>query len=68
MRFIRICVPSGKVKMTLWEGTEDEQSFEIKSLKRGTPYVVAHGIKYELTDEEIKHLRHIQKVSSCVLK
>ena len=34
MRGIRIGVPSGKAKMTLWEGTEDEESFEIKSLKR----------------------------------
>ena len=56
MRSIRIGVPSGKAKMVLWEGTEDEESFEIKSLKRGTPYVIAYGVKYELTEEEIKKL------------
>lgn len=61
MRSIRIEVPSGKVKLILWEGTEDEKAFEIKSLKRGTPYVVAYGIKYELTEEEINHLRLMQK-------
>lgn len=62
MRPISMEVPSGKAKLTLWEGTEDECSFEIKSLKRGNPYVVAYGIKYELTEEERKHLRIMQKV------
>lgn len=62
MRSIKIGVPSGKAKMTLWENTEDEETFEIKSLKRGTPYVMAYGKKYELTEEEIKYLRNIQKI------
>ena len=66
MRSIRIGVPSGRVKMVLWEGTEDENSFEIKSLQRGIPYVIAYGVKYELTEEEIKQLRYMQKVASCV--
>ena len=48
MRNIRIGVPSGKSKLVLWEGTEDENSFVIKSLNRGTPYVIAYGVKYEL--------------------
>ena len=68
MRSIRIGVPSGKAKITLWEGTEDEESFEIKSLKRGVPYFLVYGIKHELTDEEIKHLRLMQKVLSCKAK
>ena len=67
MRKIRVCVPSGKAKMVMWEGTEDEESFEIKSLKRGTPYIIAYGIKYELTKEEINHLRMMQKVASVLL-
>lgn len=66
MRSISVGVPSGKAKMTLWENTEDEETFEIKSLKRGTPYVMAYGTKYELTEEEIKHLRYMQKVSSSL--
>ena len=66
MRKIRVCVPSGKAKMVMWEGTEDEESFEIKSLKRGIPYIIAYGIKYELT-EEINHLRMMQKVASVLL-
>ena len=61
MRSISIGVPSGKAKLTLWEGTEDEKAFEIKSLKHGTPYVMAYGIKYELTEEETNHLRLMQK-------
>ena len=64
MRNISVSIPSGKAKMTLWENTEDEETFEIRSLKRGTPYVMAYGIKYELTNEEIKHLRFMQKVSN----
>ena len=63
MRSIRISVPSGKAKMTLWENTEDEEAFEIRSLKRGTPYVMAYGVRYELTEDEINHLRFMQKVS-----
>ena len=63
MRDIIIRVPSGKARMILWQGTEDEESFEIKSLKRGKPYVMAYGIKYELTEEEINHLRFMQRVA-----
>lgn len=66
MRTIKIGIPSGKAKMTLWEGTEDEESFEIKSSKHNIPYVIAYGIKYELTEDEIKYLRFIQEVSNCV--
>ena len=67
MRKIRVGVPSGKAKMVMWEGTEDEESFEIKSIKHGTPYIMAYGVKYELTEEEIHHLRMLQKVASVSL-
>lgn len=66
MRSISVGVPSGKAKMTLWENTEDEETFEIKSLKRGTPYVMAYDTKYELTEEEIKQLRYMIKVSNSL--
>lgn len=62
MRTIRISVPSGKVKMVMWEGTEDEEEFEIKSLKRGTPYIKAYGVKYELTKEEINYIKSILSI------
>ena len=62
MRTIRISVPSGKVKMVMWEGTEDEEEFEIKSLKRGTPYIKAYGVKYELTKEEINYIKSVLSV------
>lgn len=64
MRSIRIGVPSGKAKLVLFEGTEEEEAFEIKSLKRGIPYVTAYGIKYELTDEEINYLKSMKKFFS----
>lgn len=54
VRSISVSFPSRKVKMTLWEGTEDAQAFEIKSLKRGKPYVLAYGVKHYLTDKEIQ--------------
>ena len=34
MRSIRIGIPSGKVKMVMFEGTEDELSAEISKLMR----------------------------------
>lgn len=67
MRSISIGIPSGKLKMALFEGTEDEHYFDIKSLKRGIPYVLAYGVKYELTKEEIKYLRVLQRFSSFFL-
>lgn len=59
MRHISIGFPSGKVRMTLWEDTEDEESFPVKCVKRGKPYVEAHGIKYELTEEEVNFIRGV---------
>ena len=59
MRSISVGVPSGVVKMTLWAGTEDEERFPVKSLKRGKPYVMAYGVKYELTEEEARFARNL---------
>ena len=67
MRSVIIGVPSGRAKMVMWEGTEDEESFDIKSLKHGIPYIIAYGVKYELTEEEINHLKTIQKLTSVSL-
>lgn len=67
MRSIRVGVPSGKAKMVMWEGTEDEESFEIKASKSGAPYVMAYGAKYELTEEEINYLHHMQRVAMVSL-
>lgn len=53
MRTIKVGCPSGVVKMALWAGTDDEEWFAVKSIKRGKPYVQAYGIKYYLTDQEI---------------
>ena len=66
MRSIKTSIPSGKVKMALWENTEDEEWFDVKSLKRGKPYIVAYGIKYELTEDEIKHLKYMLKVIGII--
>ncbi len=62
MRTISISVPSMKVKITLWEGTEDEESFEVKCLKRGKPYALAYGVKYYLTTEEINYIKQLIKI------
>lgn len=61
MRNISVGFPSGKAKMTLWQGTEDEESFIIKSVNKN-PYVVAYGIKYELTEDEVHYLKQITDV------
>lgn len=60
-RKIRIGVPSGKVKMALWEGTEDEEFFVVKAIKN-KPYVEAYGNKYFLTEEETKTMQQLMKL------
>lgn len=62
-RPISVGVPSGTLKMTLWAGTEDEETFPIRSAKRGTPYVKAYGVKYELTPEEIRLMRQLSSAA-----
>ena len=59
IRPISIGVPFGKPKMTLWVGTEDEQSFLIRDISSQRPYVNAYGIKYYLTEEEVKALHQL---------
>lgn len=59
MRPISIGFPSGQVKMTLWEGTEEEESFPVRFVKRGKPYVKSCGVKYELTEEEVNFIRAV---------
>lgn len=59
MRPISISFPSGQVKMTLWAGTTDEESFPVRCVNRGKPYVMAYGIKYELTEEETNFMRNV---------
>ncbi len=61
MRPVAIGFPSGRLKMTLWAGTEDEQSFQIFGMKTGKPYVKAYGIKYELTEEEKQMAEKMQE-------
>ena len=62
MRDIKLIVRSRTIKMRLFKGTEDDQFFEVKSLKRGKPYVLAYGIKYYLTDEEAKIAKQWAKI------
>ena len=61
MRSMRLGFPSGVAKLVLWENTEDENSYVIKSPKT-KPYVEADGKKYYLTKEEKEMLDRISKV------
>ena len=61
MRSIRIGFPSGKCKLVLWEGTEDECAYPIKAPKT-KPYVEACGKKYFLTSEEKAQLDKLSKI------
>lgn len=61
-RPIGVGFPSGAPYMTLWYKTEDEREFPIKAYKRGKPYVLAYGIKYYLTDAEIKTLHQLLRL------
>lgn len=62
MRSISMSMPSRVFKMTLWGGTEDEEKFIIHSLKRGTPYVKAYGVRYDLTAEETQYVKNMIKL------
>jgi hypothetical protein len=62
MRPISVGFPSMKAYMVLWEDTEDEEKFEIKSCKRGKPYVLAYGKKHYLTEDETRFLRGVLRL------
>lgn len=47
MRSIRISIPSGKVKLVMWEGTEDEATFLIRAIGSRKLYITAYGIRYD---------------------
>lgn len=55
MRSIKKRMPSGTLMLVLWEGTEDEEAFRIKS-QNNNPYVTAYGVRYNLTSEEVEYL------------
>lgn len=57
VRSVTIGLPSRTAYLTLWEDTEDEETFPIKYVRSNYPYVTAYGIKYYLSDKEIKILR-----------
>ena len=68
MRPLSIGIPTGKVRMTLWAGTEDEESFEVRRLASEAPYVRAYGTKHPLTPEEIKGARELQALAGKEVK
>lgn len=47
MRSIRISIPSWKVKLAMWESTEDEAAFPIRAIGSRKPYITAYGIRYD---------------------
>nr|DAQ31603.1 MAG TPA: hypothetical protein [Caudoviricetes sp.] len=61
MRTIKIGIPTETLKLVLWEGTEDEKAFKIRSLNN-KPYVLAYGVRYNLTSEEIKYLNVLKTI------
>lgn len=61
MRTIKIGIPTETLKLVLWEGTEDEKAFKIRSINN-KPYVLAYGVRYNLTSEEIKYLNILKTI------
>lgn len=59
-RSVSVAFPSLKPRLTLWVDTEDEETFDVRSFKRGKPYVLAYGVRYELTQEEISTIKAMQ--------
>lgn len=68
MRPLSIGSRTGKIRMALWEGTEDEEFFYVRGLASEAPYVQAYGIKHPLTPEEIKGARELQALGKEVKK
>ena len=59
-RYITVGFPSGKVKLTRWAGTEEEESFPGKGLRlHCKPFVMAYGRRYELTEAEVRYARQM---------
>lgn len=61
MRIIKIGMPSGTLELVPWEDTEDERAFKIRSLNN-KQYILAYGIRYNLTQEEIKYLNVLKTI------
>lgn len=61
-RPISIGYPSGKLKMVMWAGTEDAESFPIISPNSAKPYVRAYGVKHYLTEEETQQVHTLLKL------
>ena len=57
-RIISVGLLDNKAYLILWYDTEDEESFPVRCLKRGRPYVLAYGTKYYLTNEEIRDIKN----------
>lgn len=60
MRTISVGFPSMTPKLTMWEGTDDEEKFTIKGLST-KPYIKAYGVRYELTSQEARTAQEMVK-------
>lgn len=59
-RYVTVSLTTGKAYLRMWVGTVDEKQFVIKAPKT-KPYVMAYGVRYDLTEEEIESLKHQMK-------
>lgn len=59
-RYVTVSLTTGKAYLRMWVGTEDEMQFLIKAPKT-KPYVMAYGVRYDLTRKEIESLKHQMK-------
>ena len=50
----------GTFYLNLWCDTEDEEQFKVRSPKKN-PYVIAYGIRYDLTEKERKTMEALDK-------
>ena len=65
IRQIGMGVPSGTMRLLLYEGTEDECWRRIYGIN-DRPYVKDGGIKYYLTTEEVAAMRQLkQALEGC---
>lgn len=51
-RYVTVNLLTGKPYLMLWANTEYQEEFPIKAIKT-KPYVMAYGVRYDLTNKEI---------------
>lgn len=59
-RRLSVNLEDGSFTLYLWCGTEDEEGFKVRATKT-KPYVMAYGVRYDLTKKEQQDMKSLTK-------